>query len=161
MRQTAGCGRVNGPLGKASTEMIRKKNVTHSIPAQILDSRSTSSFLGYGLVYNLYLVLSIYIICELSAPKHLPDERTVHNGHDGNGQQGDGVWFVEEVQRNIIHRSLVDVRKGIDRCGYVLGAATLMASAAAAAGRSRRRRSWSALLHDGTIHAPLWRVFWG
>lgn len=38
MRHTAGCGRVNGPFGKASTEIIKKKNITHNIPAQMFSS---------------------------------------------------------------------------------------------------------------------------
>jgi len=31
--QTAGCGLVKGPFGKASTDIIRKKNITQVIPA--------------------------------------------------------------------------------------------------------------------------------
>lgn len=35
IRHTAGCGRTNGPFGNASTDMMRKKKITHFIPAQI------------------------------------------------------------------------------------------------------------------------------
>lgn len=42
MRQTAGCGRVNGPFGNASTDIIKKKNMTHSMPAQIFSCVSCS-----------------------------------------------------------------------------------------------------------------------
>lgn len=35
IRQTAGWGLVNGPFGNANTDMIRKKKITHNIPAQI------------------------------------------------------------------------------------------------------------------------------
>lgn len=34
--QTAGCGRVNGPLGKVRTDTMRKKNTTQHIPDQML-----------------------------------------------------------------------------------------------------------------------------
>lgn len=36
MRQKAGCGLVNGPLGNVSTDIIRKKNTTQQIPDHIL-----------------------------------------------------------------------------------------------------------------------------
>lgn len=42
MRHTAGWGRVNGPLGNAITETIRKKNTMHIRPDQILSSRFAS-----------------------------------------------------------------------------------------------------------------------
>lgn len=36
IRQTAGWGRVNGPLGKVSTDTIKKKKTTQHIPDQML-----------------------------------------------------------------------------------------------------------------------------
>lgn len=38
IRQTAGCGLVNGPFGNASTDITQKKKITQTIPAQMLSS---------------------------------------------------------------------------------------------------------------------------
>lgn len=40
---TAGWGRVNGPFGKANTDMIKKKNITQSMPDQMFSWLSCSS----------------------------------------------------------------------------------------------------------------------
>lgn len=72
---------------------------------------------------------------------HLPHEGKVHDPDDGNGQQGNRVGLVEKVQRNIVHRPLVDVLELID--GWRI--------AAAVAGLRRRilqrRRRRCPLLH--------------
>ncbi|KAL2715993.1 hypothetical protein V1478_013669 [Vespula squamosa] len=36
--QTTGCGLVNGPFGNVSTDIIRKKKITHNMPAHMLSS---------------------------------------------------------------------------------------------------------------------------
>lgn len=53
IRHTAGCGRVNGPLGNASTDIIRKKKITHIIPAQMF-SWLSCSFLQKKQRFELY-----------------------------------------------------------------------------------------------------------
>ena len=50
--QTAGCGRVKGPLGKARTDITKNIKMTHLTPAQTFSLKS-SSFLHKRLYINI------------------------------------------------------------------------------------------------------------